>query len=354
MKLKYCTAMCVAALLSSVATANDDIELYGQIAISMYSYAEEGKDTVNRLDNESRIGFRGAKELARAPTLIWQIEGNNVGSGENSGDGQLGLRDTYGGFEDESWGRVRFGRFLTPAYAIIDWPYSNPGLGNVFDWGDDIAGGAYYDRQSDQISWDSPSWNGFTMTLATGRGNNLENSSSNFYGASAHYRTGPLQLHAGYEYGTDRLVELEDEATGSLMTANSDYETYIAGFELYFDNGIGLFGAYKVMSAEYADYNNGTAEVGSIEGLIGKKQDQTSYSIGALYDIGHWQFKVGYSANSDLEIDNRKVSGTADNVLSGQAIYFLDDPALLYFRVKTMEINESDITEVRLGVEYYF
>ncbi|MGR5063820.1 porin [Photobacterium sp. DNB22_13_2] len=352
MKAKYCAAMCAAALLSSVATANDEIELYGQVAISMYSYAEDGKDTINRLDNESRIGFRGARELERGPRLIWQIEGNNVGSGENSGDGQIGFRDTYGGFEDDRWGRVQFGRFLTPVYAIIDWPYSNPGLGNVFDWGDDIAGGAYYDRQADQVSWSSPNWNGFTTTLAVGRGNNLENSSSNFYGASAHYNYGPLQLHAGYEYGTERLVELEE--SDSLMTANSDYQTYVTGFELAFTNGIGLFGAYKVMSADYSDYNNDASDAGTIEGIIGSQQDQTSYSVGALYDIGYWQFKVGYAANSDLEIDNRKVSGTADNVLSGQAIYFLDDPALLYFRVKKMEINESDITEVRLGVEYYF
>ncbi|WP_413113716.1 porin [Thaumasiovibrio sp. DFM-14] len=354
MKVKYCAAMCAAALLSSAVTANDNVEVYGQVAISMYSLAEDGKDTVNRLDNESRVGFRGTAELERAPTLVWQIEGNNVGTGENSGDGQLGLRDTFGGFEDESWGRVRFGRFLTPAYAIIDWPYSNPGLGNVFDWGSDIAGGAYYDRQADQISWDSPNWNGFNMVLAAGRGNNLENSSSNFYGASAHYRVGTLQLHAGYEYGTERRVEMQDVVSESLMTANSDYQTYIAGFEVALDHGIGLFGAYKVMTADYADHDNGGADAGTIEGAIGQKQDQTAYSIGATYDIGHWHLKVGYSANSDLEIDSRKVGGTADSVLSGQAIYFLDDSALVYFRAKTMELNDTDFKEVRLGIEYYF
>ncbi|ENM5740505.1 porin, partial [Vibrio mimicus] len=327
---------------------------------SAYSFAEEGKDTINRIENESRIGFRGKQEMDRAPTLVWQIEGNNVGWSDNEGDGQLGLRDTYGGFQDESWGLVKFGRFDTPLYRIIDWPYSNPGLGNVFDWGSDIDGGANYSRQSDQISWDSPDWGGFTMTLAAGRGNVPDDSDSNFYGAAAHYNTGPLMLHAGYEYGSGRLVEVEDKASNSTLSATSDYMTYLAGFELAFENGVGLFGAYKVMSAEYSNYDDASAASGTIGNLIGASQDQTSYSAGALYNLGYWQFKLGYSANSDLEMNSDKVAGTADNVISGQAIYFIDsnegnsNDALVYLRLKSMEIDESDITEARLGIEYYF
>ena len=349
------SAIAVLASFSTYANdENDAIELYGQVAISAFSFAEDGKDTVNRIENESRIGFRGTKDMERAPTLVWQIEGNNVGWSDNEGDGQLGLRDTYAGFRDDSWGLIKFGRFDTPLYRIIDWPYSNPGLGNVFDWGSDIDGGANYSRQSDQISWDSPNWAGFTMTLAAGRGNNPEDSDSNFYGAAAHYLTGPLLLHAGYEYGTGRVVEIEDAASDSTLSATSDYMTYLTGFELNFDNGVGFFGAYKVMSAEYSNYDNASAGSGTIENLIGGKQDQTSYSVGALYNIGHWQFKIGYAANSDLEIDSKKVDGTADNVISGQTIYFIDNNALIYLRLKAMEIDESDITEARLGVEYYF
>ncbi|MGF1793051.1 porin [Photobacterium profundum] len=342
------------SVISLPVMANDAIELYGQVAISAYSFAEDGKDTVNRIENESRIGFRGTKDMERSPTLVWQIEGNNVGWGDNEGDGQLGLRDTYAGFTDESWGLIKFGRFDTPLYRIIDWPYSNPGLGNVFDWGSDIVGGANYSRQSDQVSWDSPNWSGFSMTLAVGRGNNPNDSESNFYGAAAHYNTGPLLLHAGYEYGTGRLVDLDDTTTESTMSATSDYITYLTGFELAFENGIGLFGAYKVMSADYSNYDNADADTGTIESRIGNKQDQTSYSVGALYTVGYWQFKLGYAANSDLEIDNIKVAGTADNVVSGQTIYFIDSNALVYLRLKAMEINESDITEARLGLEYYF
>ncbi|MEF2510140.1 porin [Vibrio mimicus] len=354
-------AISAIVVMSSFSTyANDAIELYGQVAISAYSFAEDGKDTVNRIENESRIGFRGTKEMDRAPTLVWQIEGNNVGWSDNKGDGQLGLRDTYGGFQDDSWGLVKFGRFDTPLYRIIDWPYSNPGLGNVFDWGSDIDGGANYSRQSDQISWDSSNWAGFTMTLAAGRGNVPEDSDSNFYGAAAHYHTGPLLLHAGYEYGTGRVVTIEDEASNTTMSATSDYMTYLTGFELNFENGIGLFGAYKVMSAEYSNYDNAGAELGTIGNLIGGKQDQTSLSVVALYNVGYWQFKVGYAANSDLEIDSDNVEGTADNVISGQAIYYIgtndnnENNALVYLRLKAMEIDESDITEARLGLEYYF
>ncbi len=70
--------------------------------------------------------------------------------------------------------------------------------------------------------------------------------------------------------------------------------------------------------------------------------------------MGYWQFKIGYAANSDLEIDSHKVEGTADNVISGQTIYSIDKNALVYLRLKAMKIDEADITEVRLGGEYYF
>ncbi|WP_019616320.1 porin [Psychromonas ossibalaenae] len=329
---------------------DEPIELYGQVAISLFSLGEDGKDTVNRIENESRIGFRGEKEMARAPKLVWQIEGNNVGWSDNEGDGQFGLRDTYAGFTDEKWGLIKFGRFTTPLYDIVDWPYSNPGLGNVFDWGADIEGGANYDRQSDQISWESPVWSGFSVVTAIGRGNNPNDSDSNFVGGSAHYTQGPLKLHLGYEYGTGRLVNVEDtsgETDGK--TAQSEYTTYIAGYELNFKNGIGLFGAYKVMTAEYSDYSSE-----SLESEIGSVQDQTAYSVGALYSTGYWQFKIGYAANSDLEIDSVKVADTADNVISGQAMYFIDDDALIYLRLKAMELDSVDYTEARLGLEYYF
>ncbi len=351
---QYTAISALTAMVSLSTYANDDIDLYGQVAMSIYSFSEDGKDTVNRIENESRIGFRGTKEMKRAPTLVWQIEANNVGWSDNEGDGQLGLRDTFGGFIDDSWGLVKFGRFDTPLYRIIDWPYSNPGLGNVFDWGADIDGGANYSRQSDQISWDSPNWAGFTMTLAAGRGNVPEDSDSNFYGAAAHYQTGPLLLHLGYEYGTGRSVEVEDDVSNSTLFATSDYTTYLTGFELNFENDLGLFGAYKVMSAEYSDYDNVGARSGTIENLIGGQQDQTSYSIGALYSMGYWQFKLGYAANSDLEIDSNNVEGTADSVISGQSLYYIDKNALVYLRLKAMKIDESDITEIRLGGEYYF
>ncbi|WP_139073839.1 porin, partial [Aliivibrio fischeri] len=49
------------------------------------------------------------------------------------------------------------------------WPFSNPGLGSVFDWGG-IAG--HYDRQSNQVRYDSPKFGGFSFAASVGRDDN--------------------------------------------------------------------------------------------------------------------------------------------------------------------------------------
>ena len=61
------------------------------------------------------------------------VDSTDWGHGGVSG-GVLGFRDTYIGASGD-WGNLRVGRVLTPTYELIDWPFSNPGLGSVFDWG---------------------------------------------------------------------------------------------------------------------------------------------------------------------------------------------------------------------------
>ncbi|MGL5292113.1 MAG: porin, partial [Vibrionaceae bacterium] len=142
--------MSVATVL---ATANvnamqltDNIQLYGQAAVSAWYDVKDGAGLNNSIDvdNESRIGFRGTQEFKNfGPTIIWQIESGNAG---DAGDtGSFGFRDSFIGMEF-GHGKFRFGRLTTPAYDIVDWPYTNPGLGAIFDWNTDIAAGAHLDR----------------------------------------------------------------------------------------------------------------------------------------------------------------------------------------------------------------
>ncbi|WP_238322238.1 porin [Vibrio mexicanus] len=334
--------------------ATDTVDLYGQVALSVWQFGEDkigGGDAPIKFENESRFGLRGTKELARAPKLIWQLEGGNVGdAGANSG---LGVRDTYVGFEFEDGGKFRAGRMLTPLYQIVDWPYSGQRAGAVFDWGGDVIGGARYDRQSNMIRYDSANLGGFSYNLAAGRGNESDKD-SNFVGAGLHFTTGGLTFHGGVEAGDNRTVSnlntaynqwlnqnpgdapaLGDDDT---ISARSDTFAAIVGFEYYINN-FGIYGAYK---REEAKYENVVLDDVARPQLDGTKIEQDSYSFGLVYSgVENWQFKLNYAANSDADLNSATVDGTNDYILSGQALYFLDDSAITYVRPYTISKDDS-------------
>lgn len=353
--------------------ATDTVDLYGQVALSIWQFGEDkigGGDAPLNFENESRFGLRGSKDLARGPKLIWQLEGGNVGdAGGNSG---LGVRDTYLGFEFEDAGKLRIGRMLTPLYQVVDWPYSGQRAGAIFDWGGDIVGGARYDRQSNMVRYDSENYNGFTFDLAAGRGTE-SNKDSNFYGAGIHFTKGVFTLHAALESGADRKVSNFATAYNDYLNQNpgagpeldtdnekhsakglSDTMAGILGIELNFSSW-GIYGAYKQESAEYKDVEvdlDGT----TVDVPNGTKLEQDSYSLGFYYSgVENWNFKVNYAANLEPELNGSKVSGREDYILSAQAMYFLDDSAIMYVRPYTISKNDSDAEfGWGLGVEYYF
>ncbi|GAL26909.1 porin [Vibrio maritimus] len=347
--------------------ATDTVDLYGQIALSVWQYGEDkigGGDAPIKLENESRFGLRGSHELARGPKFIWQLEGGNVGD-DGAGSG-LGVRDTYGGFEFEDAGRIRIGRMLTPLYEVIDWPYSGQRAGAIFDWGGDVLGGARYDRQSNMVRYDSANLGGFTFNLAAGRGDEAS-ADSNFYGLGAHYSVGVLTLHGGYEYGKDRKFDTLNSAYQNFLKQNpgapligdkdtvngrSDTQAGLLGFELNFDT-FGFNGAWKYEEADYKELkdkdDNDLLQYGS-------KISQNSYSLGAVFSgVENWQFKLNYAANLEPKIDDTDTDGYADYIVSAQALYFLDDSAITYVRPYMIsKDNSSAEFGWGLGLEYYF
>ncbi|WP_394210767.1 porin [Enterovibrio calviensis] len=378
------TAVTAAALASTVAMAKpatETVDLYGQVAVSMWQYGEHaigGGDQPITFENESRFGLRGSADLERAPKFIWQLEGGNVGdAGAGSG---LGVRDTFAGFEFDDGGKVRVGRMLTPLYQMIDWPYSGQRAGAVFDWGGDVLGGGRYDRQSNMVRYDSAKMGGLNFSVAAGRGTESDDG-SNFYGLSASYNVGVVTFHAGYESGSDRSVSALDSFYNSYLqqqpgfstgidavksiegSTKSDTNAALLGFEAYFDNGFGVYAAYKMESADYDDATaTVTPESGSAEtiNLVGASIEQDSISVGVVYGgVENWQFKANYAANFDADVTNEgssfNATGTEDSIFSVQALYFLDPAAIVYARPYVISKDDSDHEfGYGLGLEYYF
>ncbi|MEZ9905153.1 porin [Vibrio breoganii] len=340
-------------------------EVYGIIALqaayrdydsSNLKYHTKDDDATGgmQLNNESRIGFRGKKQFKNLePTFLWQIEGAYVDpSFSGPGEKGLGYRDTFVGFESDGMGQVRLGRVLTPIYELVDWPGSNPGLGDVYDWGGAIGGAKYQDRQSNTIRWDTPKYfDALSFDLAVGAGDDsaLGQGDSYFYGAAGHYNVGPFQFDLAYE--RNEKVQAEDAE----WTNNS----YLVGIQAWFENGISLFAQYKYMDAT-ADRNSGT----SVD------ENQSSMTSGLMYTTGDWQYKLAYAANFDLERDGQTIDDTSDDVISAQIMYFVDPSAVIYLRARFNDFNDGvlgidgnerwtsgfngDFDEYSVGVEYYF
>lgn len=336
-------------------------EVYGIIAMqAIYRDYDTGDKTKDhnlgggQLNNESRIGFRGKKQFKHfEPTFIWQIEAGYVDPGYSGDQGStsyeqganLGQRDTFVGFEHDSFGLIRVGRVLTPLYELVDWPASNPGLGDVYDWGGAIGGAKYQDRQSNTIRWDSPTYyDALSFDVGAGAGDKAASGEGDdfWFGATGHYKAGPVQFDLAYEGNRDIQSE----------SKRWDNDTYLLGMQGWFDNGISFFAQYKYMKAS--------------AGSIDEKQD--AISTGLMYTVGDWQYKLAYAKNFELERDSKTIKGTDDDVLSAQVMYFVDPSAVLYVRARTLDFGKGadkvdgsgtrgksgDFDELSVGVEYYF
>jgi predicted porin len=333
-----------------------NVDVYGVAAISLVNYnTTDNNDSSSGfvVENESRIGFRAHKAMFEDVTITMQIESGYVDSTDWShggvSGGVLGFRDTFIGASGD-WGNLRVGRVLTPLYEIVDWPFSNPGLGSVFDWGG-ING--HYDRQSNQIRYDSAKFGGFSFAASVGRDDNdngggVATRDAEFFGASAKYAFEKVTLMGAVESGT-RVVEetggdweLDDTGTPVQNPVVPGYKddtfAYIVGFEASLPAGFGIAAAYKG-----EELDNGT-----------RKQTQDSYSIIGQYWNGPIGFKLGYAANLESELNGKKEANTDSNTISGQ-LMAVHNGFVPYLRVAGRTVGDADTDIVtRIGLEYGF
>lgn len=346
-----------------------NVDVYGVAAISLVNYNttdNNDSSTGYAVENESRIGFRAHKDMFDDVLITMQIESGYVDSTDWShggvSGGVLGFRDTFIGASG-SWGNLRVGRVLTPLYEIVDWPFSNPGLGSVFDWGG-ING--HYDRQSNQVRYDSAKFGGFSFAASVGRDDNdngggAATRDANFFGASAKYSFEKITFMGAVESGTrvvaasggEYVVAQEDikDANGTVTTpkgeiyltdtvAGYDDDTfaYIVGFEASLPAGFGFAAAYKG-----EELDNGI-----------RKVTQDSYSIIGQYWNGPIGFKLGYAANLESETNGSKDANSDSNTISGQ-LMAVHNGFVPYLRVAGRTVGDADTDIVtRVGLEYGF
>ncbi|MCP4320399.1 MAG: porin [Psychromonas sp.] len=326
------TATMGASAVQVAESETTSLEVYGNVAISIYASDADG-DTGWALENESRVGFRGHKDLSDNLTSFFQIEGNNVynGAGKDNKDsnGQLGQRDTFVGLKGD-WGKVRIGRMLTPMYEIVDWPFSSTSMGGVFDWNSDI-GAFHRDRQSDQIQYSLPTMGTFNAAFTTGRGEtNAKHEDNYFYGAGASVRVADMVTFRG-------AVEAESARGAGAASEGSDTFGAIFAAEVTLPAGFAVKSAVKY---------------GSVEDVAtGDDNSQVFASFVGEYWSGPYGLRLNYVTAFE---PSENGEGLSDVGYGAQGMYVLGG-AVFYARLHTTEMNEADgdIT-ARVGIEYGF
>lgn len=71
------------------------------------------------------ITFSSARKIEGGNRFIWAV-GQRLRNGNHGGEGALGNREAWAGFEGDTWGQLKFGRFLTKTWQVLDWPYGAP------------------------------------------------------------------------------------------------------------------------------------------------------------------------------------------------------------------------------------
>jgi predicted porin len=224
MQKKLLAIAVAGALAPAAAMAQSTVEIYGRANIGVDQWSAKGSSVAggnfdSRLrvfDYGSRLGFRVNESLGGGMRAFVVIEtGVNIDSGTNSGqsnttaNGSTGFwasRDSYAGIGG-SWGDVRFGR-QSPFYGngIIMQAgsnYINNAMDSAFSFGGPV--GSPSGRESNIISYNSPTFGGFNASLSWGPGasegavfTGTGQEKEQVYAATLRYTGGPIRAQADF------------------------------------------------------------------------------------------------------------------------------------------------------------
>lgn len=371
-------AMALAAVSGSANAAIDlngeAVQLYGQAAGFMHFVnpsdttkgdGNGGVTTSSSPDSavqgviESRVGFRGRVAFDDfGPDFIWQIES---GDANHTDYGSFGMRDTFVGLDFDGIGSFKFGRQLVAAYNYVDWPHSNPGLANVFDWNNDI-GAAFEDRADNNLRYDSPTWGGFNFQATlSGMGSNSEAMVANIAGS---YTMDMFSVHAGYYDQKAYDVHVAATSDSYVFNPATGVADFVAGKAASTNQlgnvSYGIIGGSVFLGDFTLTAAWKTMENAGKDGA--EKQTQEAYSATAQYILdSSYVFKIGYAGTTDSKGKVGYTQDDSDTAITGRFGYLLPS-AYMYVDVRhydmasyaAKEFTETKATNVLVGVEYYF
>jgi predicted porin len=176
MKRKLLAAAIASACATPVmAQIPDGLQIYGRVNVSVERLTTENSSNTavqpnqsnyEMVDNSSRIGFRYKKELVPGTSAIFQIE-SRVKLDDGTGS-TFSSRDSYAGFQGDSYGTIRLGRTIGPVYYAT-YDYISMHNHDTGTSSDALLAGTVVGNQgfmNNTIWYTSPKFGGFTIDFA--------------------------------------------------------------------------------------------------------------------------------------------------------------------------------------------
>jgi len=317
---KSLLALAVLGAFAGAAYAQSSVTIYGIVDESI-SRIDNGTDSTTGLESgnnaASRIGFKGVEDLGNGLKASFVLEnGFDSDTGAQAGDGtgafsRLSYVGLGGGF-----GEVRLGRQnsqIKEAVTKFD-PFSSSGMVNGVDF---LLGGDVPERVSNQITWISNNYAGFSGSVGYEFGETAGDTGANRgYGIQLGYGNGPLNVQFAYQ-NRNQTIDADATTTPATFAADADVKDAILGAT--YD-----FGAFKLHGA----YGQRKVDTGAFIGDLSQATADykiRSYMIGATVPFGASKIRAEYIRN-----DNRDIDDADSNVWALSYTYALSKRTTLY------------------------
>ena len=290
-------AVAAACATPALAQVPAEIQVYGRVNVSVErqtvsnsnnpAVANESNNVL--VDNSSRIGFRGNKELGSGLKAIWQVE-SRVKLDDGAGS-TFSSRDSYAGLQG-GFGTIRAGRSIGPVYyATYDYiSMHNHDTGTSSDalLAGAVVGNAGF--MNNLLWYTSPKFGPITIDAAysmgptgTGEARVAGLSQPRYLGLVGSYDQGALHLALSYA-NTKNTSDLD---AGAPVVANND-------------TAITFGGAYDFKSFVLG----ALVEKSSSDLAAGGDGDRTYWRVSGMLPVGQHEFHLNYGQAGEMGTDD--------------------------------------------------
>lgn len=278
-------AIASACAMPAMAQMPEGLQIYGRVNVtgeritvddSSNTAVQPNQSNYELIDNSSRVGLRYKKELVPGTSAIFQIESRvNLTEGGST----FSSRDSYAGFQGDSYGTIRLGRTIGPVYYAT-YDYISMHNHDTGTSSDALLAGTVVGNQgfmNNTIWYTSPKFGGFTIDFAFSllgeRRIDPSVDQPRHIGLVGAYDAGPL--HLALSYANTKNDSGVDAGPG-IQASDATAVTFGGAYDFKF----------MVLGALWEAAERDVAGGGSV--------DSNYWRIAAMFPFGQHEFHVNF------------------------------------------------------------